>query len=76
MSVSQTYTEKADCTEEWYGVKYCVEKHAAEKETVWRDCGYLWEFHLPDENGYIPRNFDLVVRDPLQTQYPRLIRVC
>lgn len=75
LAISQTYSEKADCTEEWYGVKYCIEKHTAEQEIMWRKCGFLKKLHLPARNDFVPHNFDLVERDLSDTQHPRLIRV-
>lgn len=77
ISVSQTYTERADSSEEWYAVPYHTEKHCAEQESLWTsENGENEELQLPSRNEFIPHDFDLVERDLVHSPYPRIIRVC
>lgn len=75
ISVSQKHIDRCDKTEEWYGVRYSIEKHTSEQEKMWKECGTHKELQLPARNEFIPHDFELVERDPAHSQSPRVIRV-
>lgn len=49
-----------DQAELWYGTKYNVKKMDKRDLKSWKDCELNANFHLPDENQFIPQKFDLV----------------
>lgn len=74
--VSQSYADKANKKEKWYGVDYSIEPHDPEMEAKWREPEPNESLRLPEPNAFIPHNFEICKPDPNHTGVPRIIKVC
>lgn len=58
--ISKKYEGKTNLTEKWYGTEYKIEKLSEQLINELNSCELNEAFHLPVENTFIPKDFNLV----------------
>jgi insulysin len=72
--ISKKYEGKTNLIEKWYGTEYKVEKLNDILINELKSCEQNDAFHLPQENSFIPKDFNLVNHQDVEvSKFPSII---
>ncbi|GAB0095724.1 Insulin-degrading enzyme [Sergentomyia squamirostris] len=71
--VGKKLEPKCDKTEYWYGTRFSVEQIPEETLKSWTECDDNPNFHLPDENLFIPTEFTVADVEEDVSEFPQII---
>ncbi|XP_059607534.1 insulin-degrading enzyme [Phlebotomus argentipes] len=71
--VGKKLEAKCDRTEFWYGTKFSVENFSGETLKEWSECEVNSQLYLPEENLFIPTQFDLTELEEDVSDFPTII---
>ncbi|KAK2166408.1 hypothetical protein LSH36_39g02052 [Paralvinella palmiformis] len=74
MVIGKKFEGHTDLKETWYGTEYSLVTIPDKKIKEWSDVGIHDKLCLPDQNEFIPTNFDLLTRESEPTVLPVVIR--